>query len=324
MEHIEVLRNLQPWVQENLYLLMPPEKAWQPSDFLPDLVRADWRETLDAFRHAARNISDEALVVLVGDMVTEEALPNYTVSLNSIAQDYVGTSPMAWAQWMRGWTAEENRHGDLLNAYLRLTGRVDLHSVEVTVHHLIAQGFNPKTDRDTYNGLVYTSFQERATRVSHSNVAKIARTQGDSNLAAICQRIAGDEARHESFYTGAFNEVMAIDPAGGILAFQEMLRGIIAMPGRLMFDGKDSGLFEHFARVAQRLGVYTVYDYAQIIAHLVQTWQIATRKVSGPAARAQEYVCRQADRYAVHAEKIADFQRHEPPVKFSWIFDRKI
>ena len=90
-------------------------------------------------------ISDELLVVLVGDMVTEEALPSYAVSLNGLVRDHEGTSPAPWARWLRGWTAEENRHGDLLNAYLRLTGRVDMRAVERTIHHLIANGFNPRS-----------------------------------------------------------------------------------------------------------------------------------------------------------------------------------
>ena len=59
-------------------------------------------------------------------MVTEEALPNYAVSLEHIARNLSGTDAAPWARWLRGWTAEENRHGDLLNAYLRLTGRVDM------------------------------------------------------------------------------------------------------------------------------------------------------------------------------------------------------
>jgi acyl-[acyl-carrier-protein] desaturase len=31
-----------------------------------------------------------------------------------------------WAQWVRQWTSEENRHGDLLNKYLYLSGRVNM------------------------------------------------------------------------------------------------------------------------------------------------------------------------------------------------------
>src|SRR5437868_13676412 len=134
------------------------------------MTAADWREKLEAFRAPAEQLSDEVLVVLVADMVTEEALPSYAVSLNLIAEDTSGTSEEPWAVWLRGWTAEENRHGDLLNAFLRLTGRVDMRAIEITVHHLVKYGFNPRAYPDLYGGLVYTSFQERATKVSHSNV----------------------------------------------------------------------------------------------------------------------------------------------------------
>ena len=101
------------------------------------------------------------------------------------ALDFHGDAPTPWAKWLRGWTAKENRHGDLLNAYLRLTGRVDMCAVEVTVQHLLANGFNPKTHPDPYNGLIYTSFQEAATRISHSNVGKLVALQGDANLGKL-------------------------------------------------------------------------------------------------------------------------------------------
>ena len=129
----EVLRGLEKTVRENLALLTPPDRAWQPTDYLPDLTAPDWREQLAEFREPAKELSDEVLVVLVGDMVTEEALPSYSVSLNLIAEDTEGTTATPWAKWLRGWTSEENRHGDLLNAFLRLTGRVEMRSVELTV-----------------------------------------------------------------------------------------------------------------------------------------------------------------------------------------------
>jgi acyl-[acyl-carrier-protein] desaturase len=276
------------------------------------------------FRHTAEAISDQLLVVLVGDMVTEEALPSYSISLNGLVRDEEGTSPAPWAQWLRGWTAEENRHGDLLNAYLRLTGRVNMLAVERTIHHLIANGFNPKTHADPYNLLVYTSFQERATRVSHSNVGRIAAREGDANLARVCGMIAGDEARHEAFYTRMMGRVLDLDPAGGILAFRSMLRGLIVMPGRFMDDGRDPDLFDHFAIVAQRANVYTVRDYASVIEHLVKSWNIAGRTVTGKASQAQDDLCRQAARYARLAERTAAMLEKQPPVAFSWIRDRKV
>jgi acyl-[acyl-carrier-protein] desaturase len=321
-EHLDVLHDLQAAVEEQMSLLLPIEKAWQPTDYLPDLQAEDWADQVRSYREEAQVVSDPLLVVLVGDMVTEEALPSYSVSLNAIALDHEGDSPTPWARWLRGWTAEENRHGDLLNAYLRLTGRVDMRAVEVTVNHLIANGFNPRTYPDPYNGLIYTSFQERATRISHGNVGKIVASQGDTNLGRICARIAGDEARHEAFYTRVMGAVFSKDPNGGMIAFRNMLRTIIAMPGRLMYDGKDPDLFDHFAVVAQRQEVYTVHDYADIIGHLVKTWDIAGRTVSGPAAKCQEWLCRQAERYASLADEVTNSLRERPSYPFSWIHDR--
>lgn len=321
-DHLTVLQGMQQYVGENLHFLAKVDKAWQPTDYLPDLSAESWREQVEAFRASSQSISDELLVILVGDMVTEEALPSYAVSLNLIAHDFEGDNPNPWAKWLRGWTAEENRHGDLLNAYLRLTGRVDMRAVEVTVQHLISNGFNPRAYPDPYNGLIYTSFQERATKISHGNVGRLVQQQGDANLGKICQRIAGDESRHEAFYTKMMGEVLARDPAGGIMAFRNMMRSIIAMPGRLMFDGKDPDLFDHFAVVAQREQVYTVADYASIIQHLVTTWNIAALQVTDKAAKAQEYLCGQAERYASYAEEIAADLRKRPKMPFEWIRGR--
>ncbi len=323
VSHLEVLAGLQDSVAENLSILGDIGKLWQPTDFLPDLTRDDWQEQLHGFRESAKTVSDELLVVLVGDMVTEEALPNYAVSLNQIACDDEGDSPKPWAKWLRGWTAEENRHGDLLNAYLRLTGRVNMRSVEVTVQHLINNGFNSRSRNDPYSGLIYTSFQERATKVSHRNVGRIVNSQGESNLAKICLRIAGDEARHELFYTRMMDRVLDIDPQGGMIAIGKLIRGMIAMPGKQMFDGKDPDLFDHFSIVAQRSGVYTVHDYADILDHLVTRWDIAGRPVSGKAAIAQEYLCRQAETYHNKAEQYEHHINQKPRIRFSWIHDRE-
>jgi acyl-[acyl-carrier-protein] desaturase len=323
---MDVIRSLEGYVAENLGLLAPVDRAWQPADFLPDLSAADWVEQLTRFRESASTLSDDVLAVLVGNMVTEEALPNYAVSLNQIVKDTTGTGDTPWALWLRGWTAEENRHGDLLNAYLRLTGRVDMRAVERTIHHLIARGFNPLrggfdpvSQGDAYAGLIYTSFQERATRISHGNLARLALAQGDAGLARICRRIAGDEARHESFYTGAVGRVMELDPEGGVMAFRELLRGMIAMPGRRMADGRTPELFERFAAASQRLGAYTARDYAGIIGHLVGEWRIGDLAVTGKAARAQDYVCGQAERYDRFADEVAEAVLSRPAAGFGWI-----
>ncbi len=319
---LEVLQGLRGYVEKQLGILLPMDKAWQPTDYLPDLTAEDWQDQISVFRAGAQGLSDEVLVVLVGDMVTEEALPSYAVSLNLIARDYSGSSDDPWAKWSRGWTAEENRHGDLLNAYLRLTGRVDMRSVEYTVHHLIAEGFNPRAFPDLYAGLIYPAFQERATKISHANVAKLAAGEGDPALAKICQKIAGDESRHESFYTKLVGQVLQQDPERGLLTFFTMMKKVISMPGKLMYDGKDPDLFDHFAIVAQKLGVYTVQDYAEIVGHLVKTWGVEKLSVSGKAAKAQQYLCSHADRCGNLVAYAGEALAAQPKVSFSWIYDR--
>lgn len=317
-----LIDGLQDFVGGNLALLAPPDRAWQPTDFLPDLAAEDWSERLARFREPARQLPDDVLVVLVGSMITEEALPNYSVRLSGIARDRSGSDDTPWARWLRGWTAEENRHGDLLNAYLRLTGRVDMRAVERTIHHLIAAGFNPKTDGDDVSGLVYAAFQERATRITHGNVGRLALEAGDESLARICRRIAGDESRHETFYTRVVAEIMARDPGAGLLAFRKMLKGLITMPARRMGDEQHPHLFDHFADVSQRTGAYTARTYAEIIGHLVGAWGVADLSVHGPAAKAQDYLCRQPERYETLADEIADRAAERPPVRFAWIRGR--
>jgi acyl-[acyl-carrier-protein] desaturase len=60
-----------------------------------------------------------------------------------------------WSKWIRQWTSEENRHGDLLNKYLYLSGRVNMREVEMTTQHLISDGFDIGTGRDPKKFRVY-------------------------------------------------------------------------------------------------------------------------------------------------------------------------
>src|SRR6185369_17887546 len=112
--HFEVLAIIEGFVRENVpTLLKTVEESWQPSDFVPDMSAEGWEDEVRAFQEKAQAIPDDLLVVLVGDMVTEEALPSYQTWLNNLAglQDDTGTGQNAWALWSRGWTSEENRHG---------------------------------------------------------------------------------------------------------------------------------------------------------------------------------------------------------------------
>ena len=115
---------------------------------------------------------------------------------------------------------------------------------------------NPKTENNPYLGFVYTSFQERATKISHGNTARFAKDHGDETLAKICGIIAADEGRHEIAYQRIIDEVMKRDQDGAVLAFADMMKKQIVMPAHLMDDGEHRArtgrdLFSDFATVAE-------------------------------------------------------------------------
>ena len=110
-ERMDVLREMETWVEEHvLTLLKPVEASWQPSDLLPDpaaLGSDGFHAACLELRAAAAEVPDELLVCLVANMVTEEALPTYPSGLNrfEVVRDATGADPTPWARWIRGWSA---------------------------------------------------------------------------------------------------------------------------------------------------------------------------------------------------------------------------
>lgn len=298
--------------------LMNPDECWQPTDFLPDLTQEDAYEQVKQLRERCEGIPDSVITSLVGNMITEEALPSYQTYFNLVVnEDKNLTSKNGWVRWSRAWTAEENRHGDLLNKYLYLSGRCDMREVEQTIHRLIYNGFDPKTNQDPYQTIIYTSFQERATKISHVNTGKLADKAGDGNLSKICKTIAGDEARHEKAYKSFMSAIFEIDPNGALLAFEDMMRKQIVMPAVLMAEGgKKHNLFKEFSEITQKIGVYTTWDYASIIEHLVSLWKVETLTgLKDGVAKAQDYLSTLAVRY----KKIAERMKVPEDVTLHWL-----
>ena len=323
-ERMAVMYDLEPAVEALLPTLRPVEDCWQPSDVLPDMGREGWREELDGLREEASRLTDEMLVVLVGNVVTEEALPSYLAALNRFGgmTDKTGTETHAWARWSRMWTAEEKRHGDVTRTYLYLSGRVDQGAVAATVQHLLRNGFDTRADGDPYRGLGYASFQEHATKRSWSQLGHLAAGVGAQRLHRICGLVAADEARHERVYVALLREVVRRDPVGALDALNDTLCHAVVMPAREMTDGHDKRLFAHFSDVGQRIGIYTLADYAENLRQLVETLGLATlTDLPCEAAEARDAICALPARQLALAAEQATRRPH--PVSFRWIFGRK-
>jgi len=323
-KNMEVIGMLQDFVGTTVdNSLLDPDDCWQPTDFLPDLTEQNALEEVAQLRERCAGIPDSIISSLVGNMITEEALPSYQTFFNLIVNEERDlTSTNGWVRWSRAWTAEENRHGDLLNKYLYLSGRCDMKKVEQTIHRLIYNGFNPNTNHDPYQAIIYTSFQERATKISHVNTGKLAGKAGDETLSRICKTIAGDEARHEKAYKSFMSKIFEIDSNGALKAFEQMMRKQIVMPSVLMVDGgKDPNIFTDFSAITQKIGVYTTWDYASIIEHLVSLWKIdALTGLKDGAAKAQDYLCTLADRY----KRIAERMKIPEDINLNWLSNKKL
>jgi acyl-[acyl-carrier-protein] desaturase len=270
-------------------------------------------------------------------MVTEEALPTYPSGLNRLeaVRDATGADPTAWARWIRGWSAEENRHGDVLNRYMYLSGRFDMREVERTVQRLIRDGMTVHAPASPFHGFVYVAFQERATAVAHGNTARLVRARGgagDAALARICGTIAADEKRHEAAYTRIVRKLFEADSDAAVRAMAYMVRRRIDMPTAFINDGHHSGgdFYTRFVAIAQQAGTYTVSDYRGVLEHLLRQWGVEelTAGLSGEGRRARDYLCALPNKIQRMEEKVNDravkAQKKPTPIPINWIFGRTI
>ncbi|MFD0834629.1 acyl-ACP desaturase [Mariniflexile aquimaris] len=298
--------------------LIPVEKIWQPTDFLPNSEGDNFFEEVREIRELSKELPYDFWVVLVGDMITEEALPTY----ESWLMDVEGVGQVernGWSRWMRQWTSEENRHGDVLNKYLYLSGRVNMREIEITTQHLIADGFDIGTDRDPYKNFVYTSFQELATYISHNRVAKIASQNGNKQLGKMCKIISGDEMRHHHAYSEFVERIFKVDPSQMMMAFHDMMKRKITMPAHFLRESgnKISTAFEEFSNTAQRIGVYTSTDYVDILDKLNKRWEIdKITNLTDEAEKARDYLMKLPERMYRLADRI---KIPENSFQFKWV-----
>jgi len=292
---------------------------WQPSDFLPDSSQDDFGANVKLLQEQCRELPYDYLAVLVGDVITEEALPTYESWLMEV-DGITGMEPQGWSKWVRMWTAEENRHGDLLNKYLYLSGRINMKQMEISTQHLIADGFDIGTAHDPYKNFVYTSFQELATNVSHRRTATIAKKHGNAHLSKMCGVIASDEARHAKAYKNFVTRIFEVDPSEMMMAFEYMMKKKIVMPAHfLRQQGESIGTaYTHFSDAAQRLGVYTSIDYTEILESLIVEWDIANMGDLNPEGeKARDYLMALPARF----RRVAERSGIKAPLEyqFNWI-----
>ena len=316
---LEVMQTIEKSMSELLTkYLKPIEENWQPADLLPDSKAPGFLEEVKEIQELAKEMDYDLFAVLIGDTITEEALPTYESWLSSV-EGIDQENPNGWSRWLRGWTAEENRHGDLLNKYLYLSGRVNMREMEISTQHLLNDGFDIQTGMDPYRNFIYTSFQELATNISHRRVATLAKKSDNIQLAKMCGVIASDEARHASAYMNFVKRIFEMDPNEMMLALEDMMKKKIVMPAHFLREsgGKIGELFAHFSDAAQRVMVYTTQDYIDILQSLLKEWNIENMTgINDQAEEARDYLMALPKRLQRVSERIRIPQKQ---YEFKWI-----
>ena len=258
---IEVLQDLESKVKELMEAHEQKRPLWFPDDLLrPEPGECPERALAD-LRERARGIPDSARAALALNLLTEEGLPHF----HRLLAVYLGDESF-WREWNNLWTAEEDRHGTVIRDYVRDTRLLDQRCLEAMQYSYLRSGFHPAWDRDPYRVFAYTTVQERATQQSHGETGKVV-SDYEPRLAAILTNVAGEEARHFSFYRTIFEEILKRDPDQALESAACILPSI-EMPGHTMPG------FREIADVIRRAGIYGPWDYLRIVQEQIRYWKI--------------------------------------------------
>lgn len=309
----EVLKHIEPKVKELMDLHLAKRKLWFSSDFLP----ADEKETedkihiLNKLKLRARAIKDSARVALAMNLLTEEGLPHF----HRLIAKHLGDESV-WAKWNYMWTAEEDRHGNILRDYARDSRVFNFRQIEMMQFSYQQEGFNPGWDNDPYKVFVYTTLQERATQISHKNTGKTV-SEEEPLLNGILSSIAADEARHFVFYRNMFKEILSVDPERALQAASSIMPAI-DMPGHSMPH------FREMADIIRREKIYCPEDYLSIVEEVIKYWGIEfLTGLNEKAVKAQDKILA----IPARLKKIAEYIEQKSTSKsysFNFIYDRLI
>jgi acyl-[acyl-carrier-protein] desaturase len=223
---------------------------------------------------------------MLTNLLTEDNLPSYH---REIAMNFSMDGP--WGFWVNRWTAEENRHGIALRDYLVVTRAIDPVELEQLRLEQVTRGFSPgqnqqlEGDADLFaeslfDSVIYVTFQELATRVSHRNTGKAC---NEPIADQLLQRVSADENLHMIFYRDVSAAGFDIAPGQAMHSLHKVLTNF-KMPGYTIPD---------FRRKAVVIAAGGVYDprihLDDVVMPVLKKWRIFEREdFTGEAARQRD------------------------------------
>ena len=284
---LQLLQELEPVVEQNINRHLSMRKDWNPHDYIP------WSDGKNYYALGGKDwdpeeskLSEVARVAMLTNLLTEDNLPAYH---REIAMNFSMDGP--WGFWVNRWTAEENRHGIALRDYLVVTRSIDPVELEMLRMEQVTRGFSPgqnqqlEGDADLFaeslfDSVIYVTFQELATRVSHRNTGKAC---NESVADQLLQRVSADENLHMIFYRDVSAAGFDIAPNQAMHSLHKVLSNF-KMPGYTIPD---------FRRKAVTIASGGVYDprihLDDVVMPVLKKWRIFEREdFTGEAARQRD------------------------------------
>ena len=329
---LQLLHELEPVVEKNINRHLSMRKDWNPHDYIP------WSDGKNYYALGGQDwdpeqskLSEVAQVAMLTNLLTEDNLPSYH---REIAMNFSMDGPWGW--WVNRWTAEENRHGIALRDYLVVTRAVDPVELEKLRIEVVNRGFSPGQNHQVredlfaeslFDSVIYVTFQELATRISHRNTGKACNeTIADQMLA----KISADENLHMIFYRDVSEAGFELDPNQATKSLHKILRNF-QMPGFQVPE---------FRRKAVLIAVGGVYDprihLDEVVMPILKKWRFFEREdITGEAAELREDLAllikeleaacdkfevskqRQLDREARTGKRVTAYELHQTAGKLA-------
>jgi len=265
LSQLELLRELEPIAEQNVNRHISIAKEWHPHDYVPwnegrnfaAMGGEDWDPTQS-------RLSEVAKVAMITNLLTEDNLPSYH---REIAENF--SQDGAWGTWVGRWTAEENRHGIVLRDYLVVTRAVDPVQLERDrMVHMTHGASVPDGWEGFLNQVVYVTFQELATRVSHRNTGRVC---DDAVADRMLQRIATDENLHMIFYRNLTSAALDLTPDQTLNSISMILKNF-TMPGAGMPNWRRNSV------LMAKHGIYDLRQHLEdVVNPVLKTWRIFER-----------------------------------------------
>lgn len=262
LDQTELLRELEPVVEENLERHLAVAKEWFPHEYVPWGDGRDFDGVLggEPWESEQSAMSEVARTSLVVNLLTEDNLPSYHHEIATV----FGRDG-AWGTWVHRWTAEEGRHGTAIRDYLLATRAVDPVDLERARMTHMGAGFESDNHDDLLRSLAYVSFQELATRISHRNTGKVT---ADPRCDQLLARIALDENLHMLFYRNLLGAALALAPSQSMRAIAEVVKSF-KMPGHSI---------ENFTRKSVQIALAGIYDLRihrdEVLSPVLRSWGV--------------------------------------------------